>query len=254
LPSIYFTCLSTPRLSLVSVFLSSFIGQLRPEWQSRQSDLRSFRCQTKSRTASFTGAWGRSMSANTEIRGRVAITIAMCFSSGALLAGYYIQLSVIAARRSCGSAGAQIREQGLGAASAAMIGLVFAPSSAASSADTIGRKPVLLMSVALFGRRCALGRRPSSAFSPRPASGPFREPVLDSAALPCEQPSLRVQLAIVGASLLPSPFLAACPPAFRLCRLFATIAGRAIVLATIFIVARNCSRRSFAALVLPSPP
>src|ERR1700749_341591 len=89
------------------------------------------------------------MTEKTEIRGRVAVTIGMCFLA-AILEGYDIQAFGIAAPKLVAALSLNPVEQGW-AASAAMIGLVFGAFMGGKLADAIGRKPVLLMSVALFG-------------------------------------------------------------------------------------------------------
>lgn len=89
------------------------------------------------------------MAENSEIRGHVAVTIGMCFLA-AILEGYDIQAFGIAAPKLVAALALSPAQQGW-AASAAMIGLVFGAFIGGKLADALGRKPVLLMSVALFG-------------------------------------------------------------------------------------------------------
>jgi len=85
----------------------------------------------------------------TGTRERVALTIAMCFLA-AILEGYDIQAFGIAAPKLVAELGLNPAEQGW-AASAAMIGLVLGAFIGGRLADALGRKPVLLMSVVMFG-------------------------------------------------------------------------------------------------------
>jgi AAHS family 3-hydroxyphenylpropionic acid transporter len=89
------------------------------------------------------------MTGTAEPRRRVALTIGMCFLA-AILEGYDIQAFGIAAPKLVAALALSPAQQGW-AASAAMVGLVFGAFLGGRFADAIGRKPVLLISVALFG-------------------------------------------------------------------------------------------------------
>src|ERR1700749_935990 len=89
------------------------------------------------------------MTEKTEIRGRVAVTIGMCFLM-AILEGYDIQAFGIAAPKLVGALGLSPSQQGL-AASIAMVGLVMGAFFGGRISDSVGRKPVLLVSAAIFG-------------------------------------------------------------------------------------------------------
>jgi AAHS family 3-hydroxyphenylpropionic acid transporter len=92
---------------------------------------------------------GALMTDDTEIRGHVAVTIGMCFLA-AILEGYDIQAFGIAAPKLVAALSLNPSQQGL-TASAAMVGLVFGAFGGGKLADAFGRKPVLLLSVAMFG-------------------------------------------------------------------------------------------------------
>lgn len=92
---------------------------------------------------------------------RIAVTLALCFCA-AVLEGYDVQAFGIAAPKLVAALGLDPARQGW-AASTAMVGLVLGAFLGGRIADTIGRKPVLLASVALFGL-CSIWTGLSTSF------------------------------------------------------------------------------------------
>jgi len=172
------------------------------------------------------------MAANTKIRGRVAITIAMCFLA-AILEGYDIQAFGIAAPKLVAALALSPAEQGW-AASAAMIGLVFGAFIGGKLADAIGRKPVLLVSVALFGVGALWTATSGSFLALLPArfatglgfGGAY--PVLIAIAAEVSTPSRR--------SAVTCALFCGMPTGGSLVSLFANLAGEQLDWRTIFIV------------------
>ena len=172
------------------------------------------------------------MTEKTEIRGRVAVTIGMCFLA-AILEGYDIQAFGIAAPKLVAALSLNPVEQGW-AASAAMIGLVFGAFMGGKLADAIGRKPVLLMSVALFGIGALWTATSGSFFALLPArfatglgfGGAY--PVLISIAAEVSPPSRR--------SAATCLLFCGMPAGGSLVSLFANIAGEQLDWRMIFIV------------------
>lgn len=93
---------------------------------------------------------------------RVFVTVALCFLT-AVLEGYDVQAFGIAAPKLVAALGLGPSEQGL-AASLAMAGLVCGAFLGGRIADSIGRKPVLLASVAIFGV-CSVWTGSSNSFA-----------------------------------------------------------------------------------------
>ena len=89
------------------------------------------------------------MTENPGNRWRVAVTIGLCFLT-AILEGYDIQAFGIAAPKLVAALGLDPAQQGW-TASAATIGLVLGAFLGGKLADLVGRKPVLLLAVAIFG-------------------------------------------------------------------------------------------------------
>jgi AAHS family 3-hydroxyphenylpropionic acid transporter len=172
------------------------------------------------------------MAANTKVRGTVAVTIAMCFLA-AILEGYDIQAFGIAAPKLVAALALNPAEQGW-AASAAMIGLVFGAFIGGKLADAIGRKPVLLMSVALFGVGALWTATSGSFLALLPArfatglgfGGAY--PVLIAIAAEVSAPSRR--------SAVTCALFCGMPTGGSLVSLFANIAGEQLDWRTIFIV------------------
>ncbi len=172
------------------------------------------------------------MAENTEIRGRVAVTIAMCFLA-AILEGYDIQAFGIAAPKLVAALALDPAEQGW-AASAAMIGLVFGAFIGGRLADATGRKPVLLASVALFGVGALWTATSGSFFALLPArfvtglgfGGAY--PVLIAIAAEISAPSRR--------SAVTCALFCGMPAGGSLVSLFANIAGEQLDWRMIFIV------------------
>lgn len=172
------------------------------------------------------------MAENNTVRGRVAITIAMCFLA-AILEGYDIQAFGIAAPKLVAALRLNPSEQGW-AASAAMIGLVFGAFIGGRLADAIGRKPVLLMSVALFGIGALWTATSDSFLALLPArfatglgfGGAY--PVLIAIAAEVSAPSRR--------SAVTCALFCGMPTGGSLVSLFANIAGEQLDWRTIFIV------------------
>lgn len=79
----------------------------------------------------------------------VPLTIAMCLAT-AVLEGYDVQAFGIAAPKLVAALGLGPAQQG-NAASVAMVGLVIGAFAGGKIADRIGRRPVLIVSAALFG-------------------------------------------------------------------------------------------------------
>ena len=172
------------------------------------------------------------MAENSEIRGRVAVTIAMCFLA-AILEGYDIQAFGIAAPKLVAALGLNPAEQGW-AASSAMIGLVFGAFTGGKLADAIGRKPVLRMSVALFGVGALWTATSGSFLALLPArfatglgfGGAY--PVLIAIAAEISAPSRR--------SAVTCALFCGMPTGGSMVSLFANIAGEQLDWRTIFIV------------------
>jgi len=172
------------------------------------------------------------MAANTETRGRVAITIAMCFLV-AILEGYDIQAFGIAAPKLVAALRLNPAEQGW-AASAAMIGLAFGAFIGGKLADAVGRKPVLLMSVALFGVGALWTATSGSFLALLPArfatglgfGGAY--PVLIAIAAEVSTPSRR--------SAVTCALFCGMPTGGSMVSLFANIAGEQLDWRTIFIL------------------
>jgi len=101
------------------------------------------------------------MNANTAAP-RIAVTLALCFAA-AVLEGYDVQAFGIAAPKLVAALGLDPARQGW-AASTAMVGLVLGAFLGGRIADTVGRKPVLLASVALFAL-CSIWTGLSAGFA-----------------------------------------------------------------------------------------
>jgi AAHS family 3-hydroxyphenylpropionic acid transporter len=172
------------------------------------------------------------MAENSEIRGRVAVTVGVCFLA-AILEGYDIQAFGIAAPKLVAALSLDPAEQGW-AASAAMIGLVFGAFIGGKLADAIGRKPVLLVSVALFGVGALWTATSNSFFALLPArfatglgfGGAY--PVLIAIAAEVSAPSRR--------SAVTCALFCGMPAGGSLVSLFANIAGEQLDWRMIFIV------------------
>src|SRR6185437_2374223 len=172
------------------------------------------------------------MAENSETSGRVAVTIVMCFLA-AILEGYDIQAFGIAAPKLVAALGLSPAEQGW-AASAAMIGLAIGALIGGKLADSIGRKPVLLMSVALFG----VGALWTATSGSYPALLPARfatglgfggaYPVLIAIAAEVSPPSRR--------SAVTCALFCGMPTGGSMVSLLANIAGEQLDWRTIFIV------------------
>jgi AAHS family 3-hydroxyphenylpropionic acid transporter len=172
------------------------------------------------------------MTAKSQRPASVAVTIGVCFLA-AILEGYDIQAFGIAAPKLVAALALSPAQQGW-AASAAMIGLVFGAFSGGKLADAIGRKPVLLLSVALFGA-CSLWTATSDSFlALLPArfvtglgfGGAY--PVLISIAADVSPPSRR--------SAATCALFCGMPAGGSLVSLFANIAGEQLDWRMIFIV------------------
>jgi len=169
---------------------------------------------------------------DTGTRERVAITIGLCFLA-AILEGYDVQAFGIAAPKLVAALALKPAEQGW-AASAAMIGLTFGALIGGKLADAIGRKPVLLMSVALFGVGALWTATCGSFFALLPArfvtglgfGGAF--PVLIAIAAEVSAPSRR--------SAVTCALFCGMPAGGSLVSLFANIAGEHLDWRMIFIV------------------
>ena len=175
---------------------------------------------------------GAAMAENSEIRGRVSVTIGMCFLA-AILEGYDIQAFGIAAPKLVAALSLNPAEQGW-AASAAMIGLVFGAFTGGRVADAMGRKPVLLISVALFGIGALWTATSGSFLALLPArfvtglgfGGAY--PVLIAIAAEVSAPSRR--------SAVTCALFCGMPAGGSLVSLFANIAGEQLDWRMIFVV------------------
>jgi MFS transporter, AAHS family, 3-hydroxyphenylpropionic acid transporter len=171
------------------------------------------------------------MNANTAAP-RIAVTLALCFCA-AVLEGYDVQAFGIAAPKLVAALGLDPARQGW-AASTAMVGLVLGAFLGGRIADTIGRKPVLLASVALFGL-CSIWTGLSTSFASlllaRLATGigfGGAFPVLIAVAAEVSSPSRR------GATT--SALFSGMPAGGALVSLLASIAGGHMDWRTIFIL------------------
>ncbi|MFC3068895.1 MFS transporter [Phenylobacterium soli] len=89
------------------------------------------------------------MSGDSRGHAKAGLIVALCFVVAAL-EGYDIQAFGVAAPKLAPALGLAAAQQGW-AASAAMIGLVIGALFGGAAADRVGRKPVLIVSVLLFG-------------------------------------------------------------------------------------------------------
>jgi len=172
------------------------------------------------------------MAESTKINGRIAITIGLCFLA-AILEGYDIQAFGIAAPKLVAALALAPSQQGL-AASAAMVGLVFGAFGGGKLADGLGRKPVLLFSVALFGIGSLWTASSDSFLTLLPArfvtglgfGGAY--PVLIAIAAEVSPPSRR--------SVATCALFCGMPAGGSLVSLFANVAGEQLDWRMIFIV------------------
>lgn len=162
----------------------------------------------------------------------VALTLALCFLT-AVLEGYDVQAFGIAAPKLVAALHLDPAEQGW-AASIAMVGLVLGAFLGGRVADRLGRKPVLLMSAALFGL-CSIATGLSANFASlllaRLATGigfGGAFPVLIAVAAEVSSPARR------GATT--SALFSGMPAGGALVSLLAGIAGSRLDWHTIFIL------------------